>query len=59
MQETVAAVFADVLDLPRVGVDDDFFDLGGNSLIATRVVSVGLAPHVFGWCTIVSTPSAT
>ncbi|MGW4774866.1 non-ribosomal peptide synthase/polyketide synthase, partial [Nocardia sp. NPDC004278] len=39
VQETVAAVFADVLDLPRVGVDDDFFDLGGNSLIATRVVS--------------------
>nr|WP_281256189.1 non-ribosomal peptide synthase/polyketide synthase [Nocardia amikacinitolerans] len=39
VQETVAAVFAEVLDLPRVGVDDDFFDLGGNSLIATRVVS--------------------
>ncbi|WP_040695761.1 non-ribosomal peptide synthetase, partial [Nocardia vinacea] len=39
VQETVAAVFADVLDLPRVGVDDDFFDLGGNSLIATRVVA--------------------
>ncbi|WP_157115916.1 non-ribosomal peptide synthetase, partial [Nocardia puris] len=39
VEETVAAVFAEVLDLPRVGVDDDFFDLGGNSLIATRVVS--------------------
>jgi len=39
VQETVASVFADVLDLPRVGVDDDFFELGGNSLIATRVVS--------------------
>uniref|UniRef100_UPI00278BC1B5 non-ribosomal peptide synthetase n=1 Tax=Nocardia sp. CC227C TaxID=3044562 RepID=UPI00278BC1B5 len=39
VQETVAAVFADVLELPRVGLDDDFFDLGGNSLIATRVVS--------------------
>ncbi|MEV0299405.1 non-ribosomal peptide synthase/polyketide synthase, partial [Nocardia sp. NPDC050710] len=39
VQETVAGVFAEVLDLPRVGVDDDFFDLGGNSLIATRVVS--------------------
>ncbi|MFE3262550.1 amino acid adenylation domain-containing protein, partial [Nocardia sp. NPDC059229] len=39
VQETVAAVFAEVLDLPRVGLDDDFFDLGGNSLIATRVVS--------------------
>ncbi|WP_040704264.1 non-ribosomal peptide synthetase, partial [Nocardia takedensis] len=39
VQETVAAVFAEVLDLDRVGVDDDFFDLGGNSLIATRVVA--------------------
>ncbi|MFE4458186.1 amino acid adenylation domain-containing protein, partial [Nocardia tengchongensis] len=38
-QETVAAVFAEVLGLDRVGLDDDFFDLGGNSLIATRVVS--------------------
>ncbi|XVQ08590.1 amino acid adenylation domain-containing protein [Spirillospora sp. CA-255316] len=36
-EETVAAVFADLLGVPRVGIDDDFFALGGNSLIAMRV----------------------
>ncbi|NMM92293.1 non-ribosomal peptide synthetase, partial [Rhodococcus sp. SRB_17] len=39
VEETVAAVFAEVLGVPRVGLDDDFFDLGGNSLVATQVVS--------------------
>ncbi|MEV0356930.1 amino acid adenylation domain-containing protein [Nocardia sp. NPDC050697] len=38
-EETVAAVFAEVLGAERVGADDDFFELGGNSLIATRVVT--------------------
>ena len=39
VEEVVAATFADVLGLPRVGLDDDFFALGGNSLIATRVAA--------------------
>ncbi|MGW0177725.1 condensation domain-containing protein, partial [Rhodococcus sp. NPDC003322] len=39
-EELVAEVFAEVLGSGRVGADDDFFELGGNSLIAMRVVSV-------------------
>ncbi|WP_327000301.1 amino acid adenylation domain-containing protein [Dactylosporangium sp. NBC_01737] len=38
-ETAIAAVWAAVLDLPRVGADDDFFDLGGHSLLATQVVA--------------------
>lgn len=32
--------FADILELERIGQDESFFDLGGNSLLATRLVTV-------------------
>ncbi len=38
-QKIVAEVFTEVLGLGRAGLDDDFFALGGDSLIAIRVSS--------------------
>ncbi|MCB8913125.1 amino acid adenylation domain-containing protein [Rhodococcus rhodochrous] len=35
----VARAFASVLERDRIGIDDNFFDLGGNSLAATAVAS--------------------
>ncbi|MEV6062151.1 amino acid adenylation domain-containing protein [Nocardia asteroides] len=37
-ERAVAEVFTEVLGVPHPGRDDDFFSLGGNSLLATRVV---------------------
>jgi acyl-coenzyme A synthetase/AMP-(fatty) acid ligase/acyl carrier protein len=37
-EETVAAIWAQVLKLERVGVLDNFFELGGHSLLATQVM---------------------
>ncbi|WP_433713442.1 amino acid adenylation domain-containing protein [Nocardia sp. CA-084685] len=39
IEETVAAAFAEVLDLDRFGMDDNFFERGGNSLVATKLTA--------------------
>ncbi|MEV4013020.1 amino acid adenylation domain-containing protein [Nonomuraea angiospora] len=37
-EEVLAALWAEVLDLDRVGRDDDFFAIGGHSLLMMRII---------------------
>ena len=38
-EERVSAIVASLLGLPRVGVSDNFFYLGGNSLFGTQLIA--------------------
>ncbi|MDY7095953.1 MAG: HAD-IIIC family phosphatase, partial [Acidobacteriota bacterium] len=39
LQETLTGIWGELLGLPRIGLDDDFFALGGHSLLGTVMLS--------------------
>ena len=39
VEEELAAIWREILGLERIGIRDDFFDLGGHSLLTVRLVS--------------------
>ncbi|HEX8189187.1 MAG TPA: amino acid adenylation domain-containing protein [Pyrinomonadaceae bacterium] len=38
-EELLAGIWAEVLELPRVGIRDNFFEIGGHSLLALQIIS--------------------
>src|SRR5207248_9532332 len=39
VEETLAGIWSEVLGVEPIGIEDNFFQLGGDSLLATQVIS--------------------
>jgi len=46
VEEALCRVFAEALSVERVGVTDDFFELGGTSLTATKIAMYAMANDI-------------
>ncbi|OBH58372.1 non-ribosomal peptide synthetase, partial [Mycobacterium colombiense] len=46
IEEILAGIYAQVLGLERIGIDDSFFDLGGDSILSMQVVARARAAGV-------------
>jgi hypothetical protein len=38
-ERVICGIWQDVMNLPRVGIQDDFFEMGGHSIQASRIIS--------------------
>jgi acyl carrier protein len=39
LQEVLLTVWAGILGIEKIGIEDDFFELGGDSILATQIIS--------------------
>lgn len=39
LQEVLLSVWGGILGMEKIGIEDDFFELGGDSILATQIIS--------------------